>query len=299
MIASLVLIFIVAAGAWQLMAARQAHEPHAPAVHNQLKNLFEHLNEPAGDSDQSHAVAWKMVFDHPTGEMAFKGFTGRELVRFAYQLPGSRILGGPAWIDTETFDLSTTLDSAPAAEEMPGVVRELLERRFNLSAHEETRDFPVYALVIARPDGAVSPNLQPSTSDCFDQQAWIAAGRPRLQTSELRSFCGVWDNGLDGVFAQKVTMAEFAEYLSRPGPILNRPVVDRTGLDGTFDVRLDVFMPAIAAMGQRPALALALEPLGLRALPTALQEQLGLKLEDATAPSRVLVIDRADRPDGQ
>ncbi len=296
MIAALVLIFIVAAGALQLMFARQTHGSPAAAARRHLEDLVARTNERVGNSDQSQPVAWKMVFNHPTGEMAFKGFTGRELVRFAYQLPGSGIVGGPAWIDTETFDLSTTLDSAPAAEEMPGVVRELLERRFNLSAHEETRDFPVYALVIARPDGALGSHLQPSTSDCFDQQEWIAAGRPRIQPNQIRSFCGVWGNGLDGVSAEKVTMAELAEYLSRPGPILNRLVVDRTGLDGTFDVKLDVFMPAVATMGQHPRLTAALEPLGIRSLPTALREQLGLELEDATAPSNVLVIDRAERP---
>jgi len=146
---ALALVLVVGAGALQLLVARQP---------------------PTADASRESTPAWRMVFDHPSGQMAIRGFTARDLVRYAYQLPASRVVGGPAWLETESFDLVTTLDHVPAADETPDIVRRLLEDRFALRIHESTIDVPALALELARPDGSLGPNLQPATGECFDQK---------------------------------------------------------------------------------------------------------------------------------
>jgi len=302
MVAALALVLVIAAGSVKLLPVMQTGEPgtamddsrgFGPREVNERLGfeLFPGPRDPHGDP--RGAVAWTMDFDDPSGGMSFKGFTGRGLIRFAYQVPNSPILEGPSWIDTESIDLSTTLGSAPSADDWPLVVRQLLEERLKLTTHHETRDLPVYALVVANPDGTLGPNLRPSTSACFDFDAWRAAGSPRSALRGQRD-CGP-DGGLTGMSFHKVTMAELAQYLSRPGPLLDRVVVDRTGLARTFDLDLELgLLPAAVVMSRHPATAVFLAPLGVRTIFSALPEQLGLRLDEATAPSDVLVIDHAE-----
>ena len=239
-----------------------------------------------------------MLFDHPSGQMVISGFTARDLVRYAYQVPLSRIVGGPAWLDTDAFELATMLDHVPAADETPALVRGLLEERFGLAVHESTIKVPVLALEIARPDGALGPNLQPATGECFDQ-VWVAAGAPRLSNGqgERTRFCGVWDSGIDYQRAQSVSMDDLAAWMRQHfEPAIKFDVVNRTGLAGVFDVSLDLFRPAAALMAVTPALRLPLQAAGFQSVPEALEEQLGLKLVPATADAPAIVIDRIEMP---
>ncbi|HXR44989.1 MAG TPA: M56 family metallopeptidase [Pseudolysinimonas sp.] len=278
--AALVLAFVVAAGALQYLVARQ----------------------PAAVPDAAPAPstrAWRMLFDHPSGQMVIRGFTARDLVRYAYQLPLSRIVGGPAWLDTDAFELATTLDHVPAADETPALVRSLLEERFGLAVHESTIKVPVLALEIARPDGALGPNLQPATGECFDQRAWVVAGAPRLLhgQGERTRFCGVWDSRIDYQRAESVSMDDLATSMrQRFAPAIGLDVVNRTGLPGVFDVSLEVFQPAAALMAVTPSLRLPLQAAGFQSLPEAIEEQLGLKLVPATANAPAIVIDRIEMP---
>ena len=240
-----------------------------------------------------------MLFDHPSGQMVIRGFTARDLVRYAYQLPLSRIVGGPAWLDTDAFELATTLDHVPAADETPALVRSLLEERFGLAVHESTIKVPVLALEIARPDGALGPNLQPATGECFDQRAWVAAGAPRLLhgQGERTRFCGVWDSRIDYQRAESVSMDDLATSMrQRFAPAIGLDVVNRTGLPGVFDVSLEVFQPAAALMAVTPSLRLPLQAAGFQSLPEAIEEQLGLKLVPAIANAPAIVIDRIEMP---
>ncbi len=103
--------------------------------------------------------------------------------------------------------------------------------------------------------------------------------------------------GISGMTLERVTMTELAEELSRSGSMIDRKVVDRTGLSGAFDASLGLgFLPASIVLTRYPVAGALLEPLGVRSIFNALPEQLGLKLTDATVPGDVLVIDRADRP---
>lgn len=280
---ALVLVLVVGGGALQLLGAGQPPAPAAP--------------EPAP------AAVWRMVFDHPSGQMSIRGFTARDLVRYAYQLPQSHIIGGPAWLDTESFDLVTTVDHIPAADETPDIVRQLLEERFGLRVHETAIEVPALALQIARPDGALGPNLQPSTAGCFDQRAWVAAGAPNLgplPQGQRTVFCGAWDGGVGYDRVVGITMDDFAAQLRnrvvpapRPGVL---DVVNGTGLEGPWDVSLEYFKPAAVAMAFSPALAPALRLAGFESVPDALESQLGLKLVPTQAHTPAIAIDEIQRP---
>jgi uncharacterized protein (TIGR03435 family) len=274
---ALALMFVAVTGALQLLVARQ---PAAPA------------------EVERTGAAWRMVFDHPSGQMTIKGFTARDLVRYAYQLPTSRVIGGPAWLDSDSFDLTTTIDHVPAADETPAIVRGLLEDRFALRVHEATADVPAYALEIARPDGALGPNLQPSTAECFDQKAWVAAGAPRLPfgQGERTIICGVWDDGISFGRVRRITIDDFASRLPYQVPGVRLEVVNRTGLEGLFDISLEFFKPAAMVMALTPSLAPALRLAGFQSVPDAFESQLGLKLVPTTTEVPAIAIDEIQRP---
>jgi uncharacterized protein (TIGR03435 family) len=276
----LALGLVVGAGALQRLVARQPATPSA-------------VDGPA-------TPAWRMTFDHPSGQMTLRGFTARDLVRYAYQIPASHVVGGPAWLDSDAFEVTTSVDHVPAADETPEIVRGVLEARFALRTHVSQVDVPVLALEIARPDGALGPNLQPSTAECFDQKSWVAAGAPviaRLPHGQRTVFCGVWEGGFGSDRVRGVTMDEFAERLRhRLAPAARLDVVNRTGLDGSFDLSLDYFKPAAIAMEAAPSLRATLRLAGFLSVQDALESQLGLKLVPGTAPAPAIVIDDIRRP---
>jgi uncharacterized protein (TIGR03435 family) len=247
--------------------------------------------------DPRGARAWEVAIDHPSGRMSLVGFTGRGLIRYAYALQDLPVVEGPSWIDADTFEISATTAGVPTDDDVRSALRTLLEDRLKLAVHRDTRQFPVYALVRTNVDGAPGPNLRPSTSNCDNAEALRAAAAAGAPLRQSGSRCGV-DNGFTGLTAEKVTMAELARGITeRLSVMVNREIVDRTGLAGTFDVTLNLGpLPAAAVLTRHPAAGLLLEPLGIHSIFTALPAQLGLRLEDATAAYEVLVIDRAEKP---
>ena len=189
---------------------------------------------------------------------------------------GNFITGRPAWIRSERFEVQAVLPaSAPAASlgeflngnapALEAMLRAMLADRFKLAVHRELRDSPVYALVTAR-GGAKVPAAKSDEPIAFG----IVPGRDAdgLMVNHLR--------------VSKTGMTYIGILL---GIITRRPVVDRTGLTGeySFDV---LFAPQDAKPGDSAAASIF----------TALQEQVGLRLEDSRAPIEVLVVDRAERP---
>jgi uncharacterized protein (TIGR03435 family) len=263
--------------------------------------------EPPSAIDHSDAEAWQMVFTQSDSQMRFIGFRGRDLIRFAYQIPSARVMGGPRWLDEQILRLVVTLDAAPGADEMPRLVRQVLEERLQLKTHVEQRNFPVLALAMARPDGSLGPNLRISATDCFDQQAWIDAGQPPRvwpPAAPRQPVCGeeLWNRPIGHTSYVAITMPQFAEELrdvargwsTSTGHVTD--VVDRTGLTGRYDVHLRGLRLPLWVTRQREPLVSLLEPLGLSSWPRMLEEQLGLTLEESEAPYDVIVIDSAERP---
>jgi uncharacterized protein (TIGR03435 family) len=263
-------------------------------------------------------AAWHMVFNHNDSQMRFIGFRGRDLIRFAYQIPEAQIIGGPRWMDEEILHLVVSLDAPPRADEMPAIVRRALEDRLQLQTHVEQRNFPVLALERVGPSAALSPRIRVSTTACFDMQEWIGAGQPPRvlpPAAPRQPVCGERPIGRTQYVA--ISMPQFAEELRslvrgwpmgmrarsaepRIGPTLveigNPDVVDRTGLTGRYDVDFSPFYPAAALLTRYPFLNSLFEPLGFSSVPRALEDQLGLTLVESRAPFDVIVIDSAQRP---
>ena len=207
-----------------------------------------------------------------------------QLIRFAYGIQGLQLVGAPDWMATERFDIvaKASADIPPAAPGQPPpealMLRSLLEDRFRLAMHRETRQMPMYALVVARIDGRLGPQIRRPANDYCAQRAKEAAKAPPppLGTGPV---CGLRGNDTEltgGAFP----MAGFARFLAGEA---GRPVVDRTGLTGEWDFELKWSPPNTPnADPDRPSIF------------TALQEQLGLRLDATTGPLEVLVIDRLE-----
>jgi uncharacterized protein (TIGR03435 family) len=222
------------------------------------------------------------------------------LLRQAFQVQADQIVGAPEWLQAARFDINVRIEGTPGPGVMPAVLRALLSDRFKLTTHRETRELPVYALMLARSDGRLGPQLTPSTLGCSP------AGRGRGGSGpggppppgppapgERR--CGGWG----GLGTLSVGGSPISQLLPQLSQMTGRTVIDRTGLTGNFDLDL-AWAPDPGQLPQGPP------PPGAPPLPaidpnapslfTALQEQLGLKLESQRAPVEVVVIDRIERP---
>jgi uncharacterized protein (TIGR03435 family) len=209
------------------------------------------------------------IFNNPAeSHFRTRNLALRDLIQFAYGLPDSQILGGPSWLDSIMFDVDAKSDSTvdgqlhalptdQARHQKQLMVQALLADRFQLKTHQETRQLPVYTLAVARG----GPRFQPSKIN----GTTIDTGRTRLHIA-----------GSDD------TMSILARELAR---ILGRVVLNQTGLSGRYDLRLQ-WTPDDTSPGPS-------EPPGIF---TAIQEQLGLKLESGRGPVPVLVIDSVEMP---
>jgi uncharacterized protein (TIGR03435 family) len=240
----------------------------------------------------------------PPGRFSATNVPLRMLIQMAYQVQPFQLEGGPGWIGTDRFDIVAKVGGdvpAPPGPGVPGPVqlmtRTLLADRFKLVVHRETKEQAIYALVLARADGKLGPQLKPSTADC----AAVAAARgrsgppPALPAPGVRPQCGMMVRP-GGLSVGGLSIAQFATNLSGN---VQRVVVDRTGLTGAFDVDLTWTPDQIPqGRGNLPPGAPALPPIDPNgpSLFTAIQEQLGLKLEPTKGPVDVLVIDRAAKP---
>ncbi len=238
----------------------------------------------------------------PGGRVSATNFPVRQLIIYAYQLAPSQVLGGPGWINTDGFDIVAKVDGNPQPVE-PGkgqfdpmqiAMRNLLADRFKLKFHREMREMDIYVLVMARPGGAPGPNLRQSPQDCAAQAA-AARGRsgpppapappPALGTPYCGIFGGPGRLRFGGLSATMMAQAF--------NPLAGRIVVDRTGLTGSWDFELTFAVQGRGGPGGPDA------PVADPNLPdffTAVQEQLGLKLESTKGPVEVVVIDNVERP---
>jgi uncharacterized protein (TIGR03435 family) len=234
----------------------------------------------------------------PTGEFTLINIPFQTLLLGAYQLQPYQLQGAPSWIRDERYDIIARLDPQIAGRLQPDghpptwalALRNLLKERARLSFHRETRQLPIYALVMARRDGRLGPNLRPAQADCdalrmqsvdaarAGQPSPYPAANPTWVPCGLRNAPGRLVSGGFG----------FAEFLGALSAQLGRPVVDRTGLSGKWD-----FFVTYAPNGLTAGAA---SDTNAPDLFTALEEQLGLKLESTQGPADVFVIDRLERP---
>ena len=235
-----------------------------------------------------------------------RGYTATNLslevfIRLAYEIsPRSRglepfeVIGGPSWLRSARFDINATAGREVSVTEVRSMLRTLLADRFQLKAHIERRQGPVFQMSLLRP-GQLGPQLRPTAADCgavsFDPFRGITPGEA--------SPCGYFGPSPTALITSDrayqalrgMTMTDFASAIY---PYLGRRVIDATGLSGYFDGEFE--FTAEIVMPPPPS---GPNPFDGRTLPSiysVLPQQLGLKLERANAPIDVLVIDSADFP---
>jgi uncharacterized protein (TIGR03435 family) len=196
----------------------------------------------------------------------------RWLIQWAYGLQAKQVVGGPAWMDVDRYDISGEIDGtgAPTDREWKVAVQRLLADRFQLKFHHEIREMPAYALTVAKG----GPKLTRTGPE--DDQV------PRF------GFSGSVGQTMRG-FGRYATLHDFMSEVQRLA--LDRPLVDRTGITGTFNMEI--------AFTREDTNSLGMTQIPDNAAPNlidALQQQLGLKLEGVKAPVDVLVIDQAEPP---
>jgi uncharacterized protein (TIGR03435 family) len=237
------------------------------------------------------------------------------LVRLAYGVQDFQIEGGPSWLTSERFDIAAKAEDG-AAQDMQAMLpmlKTLLADRFKLKVHTETRELPVYALVVARSDGQLGRTMTPSKDDCSNAQAEqqkmleaLAKGGPAALAGFLpkpgeNRPCSMQPllggTGL-GLKASGQPIAVITQLLTQ---MTARPVHDKTGLSGLYDWEMQfdpqdlIQMMAAQAGVQLPA-AVNLPTSDAPSLLTALREELGLRLESERGPVEILVIDGAEMP---
>lgn len=215
------------------------------------------------------------------GSFTMVNETLQRLIGEAYadgaQIPPFRIVGGPEWANSARFDVVARSSANASRDQQRLMLRALLADRFKLKLHRESRELPIYELVRARRDGQLGPELRPSTAVCGGTLP------PNTPPACVMRF------GRGTLAATGMTLSQLATLgLSRA---VAREVVDRTGTTGLYDWTLR-WAPQI--QGDTGASASVPD---LSDIFTAVQEQLGLKLEPSRGPVDVLVIDSAERPD--
>jgi bla regulator protein blaR1 len=234
------------------------------------------------------------------GRFVAQNLTLKTILKRAYARAGSspgggidlldqQIAGGPEWLDADKFDIVATTGGATEPAQMRLMIQRMLAERFKLVAHWETRELPVYLLVKARPDGALGAGLTRTTDEeCAAARRDGPPPMPEPGKPAPPPPCGAIQFGPGQLVARGAPLEWLANVLVTVPVItgVDRPVIDRTEITGNYGFTLK-FAPAQAANADpdRPHLF------------TALEEQLGLKLESTQAPVDVLVIDSVQKPD--
>ncbi len=206
----------------------------------------------------SGAMNW--TFHYDPGRFTAENMPLRALIEAAYGIRDYQLSGAPGWIGSARYDIAAKADGKTTDEQRSLMLQALLEDRFQLKTHRETKEHSLYALTVAK----AGIKLRESAADC-------TTGK-----------CGGWSRNERTITGTKISVAQFVQALS---DYLEIPVIDKTEFAGAFDVQLE----------WRPDNATVADAAG-PSIFTALQEQLGLKLESRKGPIEMLVIDRVERP---
>jgi len=254
----LLLAIVIAGSHYAFPQSPVAPQSQSAPLAFDVAAIHQHIPEP---HERSHIVNEGGSFTTVNVDLA-------AILQWAYNLPESRIVGGPSWLGSARWDIEAKADNAldtqktydadAARQEKRRMVQALLADRFHFVAHQETRELPIYALVVAK------------------------RGAKFLDTKAEGSKFDRW-NGRIELQGGDDTVAVLAEQLAE---VLGRVVVDKTGIQGRYKIALTW------APDDRTTASSEAGP----SIFTALQEQLGLKLKPQKGPVEVLVIDRAEMP---
>jgi uncharacterized protein (TIGR03435 family) len=195
--------------------------------------------------------------------------TVKLMISLMYKVPMRQITGGPDWLDTDRYNIEAKTDGSYNIDDLHTMYQNLLADRFNLKFHIETKEGPVYALMLDTPGS-------------------------KMKINESKQDYNIPINfSPDGVVGVRVPMSYLAWFLGQQVQNSHRPVIDLTGLDKNYDFTLS-FLPELPPDISRETL-----PANIRDRPSifdAVKDQLGLKLVPQKGPINYYVIDRIDRP---
>jgi uncharacterized protein (TIGR03435 family) len=255
-----------------------------------------------------------LMLPQPGGRFTATNAPLRMMIMAAFELQQeAQLTGGPPDLLAAKYDITAR---APVAfidmKDLPSLLRTLLTDRFKLKTHTETRELPVYDLVLARDDGRLGRDMKPSKSDCSktaeilaQQGAAVAKGDVASLLAKPGAFppCAIAPDVSGGplnlsMHGDGQEMKQLAELLTQ---LTGRSVRDKTGLTGRYDFDMKMDLQAVLALAKRmgapvPAAAANIPQADGSSLMTALNEQLGLKLESTRAPVDVVVIDNVEAP---
>lgn len=217
--------------------------------------------------------------------------TLHDLVQVAYGTPlallPSQVIGGPAWVVSERFEIvakASGMANAPSGgrDALQAMLRTLMADRFHLLIRRESRELPIFNLVLDRAEGSLGPRIHREDGQCVAMSAAVK------EAADPSRWCGFRRFTPGAVSARGMTLDEFASGISTRADI-QRVVRNRTGLAGKFDLDLEYTPDAVPGDPQSA-------PSSGAGLSTAMKEQLGLRLESTKGPVDVLVIDHVERP---
>jgi uncharacterized protein (TIGR03435 family) len=192
------------------------------------------------------------------------------MIKLMYHLNDREISGGPGWLDTDLYDVEAKADSPHNIDELHVMFQNLIVDRFKLQFHKETRILPAYELVVDKSGAKLTENKSPEHFDIPIR----GTGRGKFQATHC-------------------SMSYFAWILSQ---MLDRPVLDETGLVQFYDFKLEWTPEPPPDLGARADAGANLPPTNGPDIFTALREQLGLKLDSHKGPVGVMIIDHVERP---
>jgi uncharacterized protein (TIGR03435 family) len=257
---------------------------------------------PANAGRKNHMV--RLMYG-PDGFFA-QNVTLRSVIEEAYGVRDNQLLGGPDWLGSATFNIEAKIDhpdgALPNAEKNQKMLQTLLAESTQLALHTEARQLQSYALLVAEGGPKLEASSQASTTGTAALQARAKEQffmqsiktAPQGQPDETHSMrMQIGDNQVVGMATQGISMADFANMLSRQ---LGVAVVDKTGLMGTYHFNLEWKPTADGSSDAADSNTSVGSAASNSSLLTAVQEQLGLKLEPQKGPTPVLVIDHIEKP---
>ena len=197
------------------------------------------------------------------GTLRMRDVTVHTCIKWAYGVQDSQI-SGPAWLDSDHFDITAKADAPATDEQMKQMLQTLLADRFKLNFHHQNKELKAFVLTVAKSGLKLTPAASPE-------------GMPFRQ------------NSANGTVAKSMSIREFGDFISGP---LQMPVVDETGLTGKYDFAID-FTPYLPAPSKNMD---GTKPDTTSILMAALQDELGLKLEARKTQVDVVVIDHVEKP---
>jgi uncharacterized protein (TIGR03435 family) len=230
------------------------------------------------------------------GQITFTNSSIADLIQSAYDVKSFQVTG-PGWLQTERFDVIAKVPAGATKAESRIMLQHLLADRFKLVLHRSTKESSIYALVVAKGGPKLTESAKPADAEAANEPGHVGGGMTMM----------IAPGGRMRMVAQGTTIAKLVDALAMQ---LDRPVVDMTGLAGTYDLTLEfapdpsIMQAKMAAMGMPPPppppdgagpAAAPSESGPLATIFTALPEQLGLRLEARKGPVELLVVDSAEK----